>query len=170
MKTAPSPGAVVPDQPAGPGSRPESPQRSKAFGGWAALLVVYVVWGGPSLGRGVGGKPIPPLLLPGVRYLIAGLILFPIALRGGGPEVPAADPPTRPAWVACGIVGLLLLRGGNALVSVGERSVPSGFASLLVATVPLWLLVMDAGLTRKWIGWLPLAGPPSRPCRGRPPG
>ncbi|HEY2239708.1 MAG TPA: EamA family transporter [Streptosporangiaceae bacterium] len=158
MNTTASPDAVTPDQPVGPGSRPESPQRPKAFGGWAALLVVYVVWGGTYLGIRVGVETIPPLLLSGVRYLIAGLILYPIALRGGGPEVRASDRPTRPAWVACGIVGLLLLLGGNALVSVGERSVPSGFASLLVATVPLWLLVMDAGLTRKWIGWLPMAG------------
>src|ERR1700748_315375 len=103
-----------------------------------------------------GGETSPPLLLAGVRYLIAGLILFPIAVRGGSPEQRAADRPTRAAWLACGIVGILLLLGGNGLVTVGERSFPSGFASLLVATVPLWLLMMDATLTRKWIGW----GPP----------
>jgi drug/metabolite transporter (DMT)-like permease len=158
MKTTASSDAVVPDQPAGPGSRPESPQRSKAVGGWVALLVVYVVWGGTYLGIRVGVETIPPLLLAGARYLIAGLILFPIAVRGGSPEQRAADRPTRAAWLACGIVGILLLLGGNGLVTVGERSVPSGFASLLVATVPLWLLVMDAALTRKWIGWLPLTG------------
>jgi drug/metabolite transporter (DMT)-like permease len=145
-----------------PSPRPESgsgrPRPSKSLGGWVALVVVYVFWGGTYLGIRVGVETIPPLLLAGARYLIAGLILFPIALRTGPPEVRAADRPRRPAWIACGIVGILLLLGGNALVSVGERTVPSGFASLLVATVPLWLLVMDSGLARKWIGWLPSAG------------
>src|ERR1700749_164302 len=158
MDTTASPEASVHDPSSGPGSGRARPWQTKSFAGWAALLVVYVFWGGTYLGIRVGVETIPPLLLAGARYLIAGLILFPIALRTGSPELRAADRPGRPAWSACGIVGLLLLLGGNALVSVGERSVPSVFASLLVATVPLWLLVMDAGLTRKWIGWLPMAG------------
>ena len=158
MNTPASTDAVVPDQSPASGPGPEQSPRSKAFGGWVALVVVYVFWGGTYLGIRVGVETIPPLLLAGVRYLLAGLILFPIALRTGTPELRAADRPRRPAWIACGIVGLLLLLGGNGLVSVGERSVPSGFASLLVATVPLWLLVMDAALTRKWLGWLPLTG------------
>lgn len=158
MNTPASTDAVVPDQSPASGPGPEQSPRSKAFGGWVALVVVYVFWGGTYLGIRVGVETIPPLMLAGVRYLLAGLILFPIALRTGTPELRAADRPTRPAWIACGIVGLLLLLGGNGLVSVGERSVPSGLASLLVATVPLWLLVMDAALTRTWLGWLPLTG------------
>jgi drug/metabolite transporter (DMT)-like permease len=149
---------AVDDQPTGPQPGPSRPWRSKKFRGWAALLVVYVVWGSTYLAIRVGVETIPPLMLSGVRYLIAGLIMFPIAIRGGTPQQRAADRPTRAAWVACGIIGLLLLLGGNGLVSVGERSVPSGFASLLVATVPLWLLVMNGALTRTWIGWLPLTG------------
>ena len=158
MDTSTSPGTPVNDQPPGPEPGPSRPWRTASFGGWAALLVVYVVWGSTYLAIRVGVETIPPLLLAGVRYLIAGLILFPIALRTGTPELRAADRPRRPAWIACGIVGLLLLLGGNGLVSVGERSVPSGFASLLVATVPLWLLVMAAALARRWVGWLPAAG------------
>jgi len=127
-------------------------------GGWAALLVVYVVWGSTYLAIRVGVETIPPLLMAGVRYLIAGLILFPFAIRSGPAAVRAADRPSRATWLACAFVGLLLLLGGNGLVSVGERSVPSGLASLLVATVPLWLLVLDALLSRTWIGWLPLSG------------
>ena len=158
MDTTASPEPTVHDPSPRPGSGPGRPWPSKSFGGWAALLVVYVFWGGTYLGIRVGVETVPPLMLAGARYLIAGLILFPIALRTGSPEARAADRPRRSAWIACGIVGLLLLLGGNALVTVGERSVPSGFASLLVATVPLWLLVMDAALARTWIGWLPLAG------------
>jgi drug/metabolite transporter (DMT)-like permease len=153
-----APDTTVPDRSPGPDPRPAGPRRSKAYVGWVALVVVYVFWGGTYLGIRVGVETVPPLMLAGVRYLLAGLILLPIALRNGPPELRAADRPTRPAWIACGIVGLLLLLGGNGLVTVGERSVPSGFASLLVATVPLWLLVLDAALTRKWLGWLPLSG------------
>jgi drug/metabolite transporter (DMT)-like permease len=163
MDTTTPPGSTVGGQQ--PGPRPDlaqpaasRPWQSPGFRGWAALVVVYVFWGGTYLGIRVGVETIPPLLLAGVRYLIAGLILFPIAIRGGTPQERAADHPSRASWVACAIVGLLLLLGGNGLVTVGERTVPSGFASLLVATVPLWLLVMDAVLSRTWIGWLPLTG------------
>jgi drug/metabolite transporter (DMT)-like permease len=162
MDTTNSPSAAVndqhPDPGPSPGPGPSRPGRPGAFGGWAALLIVYVVWGSTYLAIRVGVETIPPLLLAGVRYLVAGLILFPIAIRGGTRQQRAADRPTRASWAACAIVGILLLLGGNGLVSVGERTVPSGFASLLVATVPLWLLVMDAALTRTWIGWLPLTG------------
>ena len=132
--------------------------RPPAYGGWAALLVVYVVWGSTYLAIRVGVETIPPLLLAGIRYLIAGLILFPFAIRSGSPEARTTGRPRPANWLACAVVGILLLLGGNGLVSVGERTVPSGFASLLVATVPLWLLVLDAVLTRRWLGWLPCAG------------
>src|ERR1700744_2306034 len=118
MNTTASPDATVDDLPPDPGCGPAQPQRSKAFGGWIALVVVYVFWGGTYLGIRVGVETVPPLMLAGVRYLLAGLILFPIALRTGTPEVRAADRPTRPAWLACGIIGLLLLLGGNGLVTV----------------------------------------------------
>jgi drug/metabolite transporter (DMT)-like permease len=119
---------------------------------------VYVVWGSTYLAIRVGVETIPPLLLAGVRYVIAGLILFPLAVRDGSAARRAADRPRAANWLACAVVGILLLLGGNGGVSVGERSVPSGFASLLVATVPLWLLVLDAALNRARIGVLPLFG------------
>ena len=152
LSTSASPTAPAGQVPA------EAPARRPWLGGWAALLVVYVVWGSTYLAIRVGVETIPPLLLAGARYLIAGLILFPFAIRSGSAAIRAADRPSRANWLACAVVGILLLLGGNGLVSVGERTVPSGFASLLVATVPLWLLVLDAVLSRRWIGWLPLAG------------
>ena len=105
--------------------------------------------GGPRrLGHHVPGHPgrrrdDPAAAAGGFRYLIAGLILFPFAIRSGPAAAQAADRPRRANWLARAVVGVLLLLGGNGLVSVGERSLPSGFASLLVATVPLWLLVQD---------------------------
>ena len=152
VSTSASPAAPAGQVPA------EAPAHRPALGGWAALLVVYVVWGSTYLAIRVGVGTIPPLLMAGARYLIAGLILFPFAIRSGSAATRAADRPSRANWLACAVVGILLLLGGNGLVSVGERTVPSGFASLLVATVPLWLLVLDAVLRRRWIGWLPLAG------------
>jgi drug/metabolite transporter (DMT)-like permease len=116
------------------------------------------MWGSTYLAIRVGVETIPPLLLAGVRYLIAGLILFPLAVRGGSAVKRATDRPRAANWLACAVVGILLLLGGNGGVSVGERSVPSGFASLLVATVPLWLLILDAALNRARIGVLPLSG------------
>jgi drug/metabolite transporter (DMT)-like permease len=121
-------------------------------------VVVYVFWGGTYLAIRVGVETVPPLLLAGVRYLTAGLILYPLAARGGSPAVRAADRPRAANWLACAVVGLLLLLGGNGGVSIGERTVPSGFASLLVATVPLWLLVLDAALNRARVGVLPVVG------------
>ena len=117
-----------------------------------------MVWGSTYLAIRVGVETMPPLLLAGVRYLIAGLILFPFAWRAGPPARRAAARPRAANWLACAIVGVLLLLGGNGLVSVGERTVPSGFTSLLVATVPLWLLVFDAALNRARIGLPPMFG------------
>ncbi len=117
---------------------------------WIALGVVYVVWGSTYLAIRVGVGHLPPLLLAGIRYMIAGALLYPIARRaaaGGreaavGLESPGAG--TRPgarAWLAGVVVGVLLLFGGNGGVSVAETTLPSGVAAVLVATVPLWMIV-----------------------------
>ena len=134
------------------------PPRRPAAAGWAALLIVWVVWGSTYLAIRVGVEAIPPLLLAAVRYLAAGAMLYPPAVRGGGDGARTADRPRAGAWVACAITGILLLGGGNGGLSLGERTVDSGLASLLVASVPLWLLVLDSALTRARIRLVPLAG------------
>ena len=106
----------------------------------------------------VGVGTVPPLLLAAVRYLIAGAILFPLAWRGGAPELRATDRPRAAHWGSAAVVGTLLLLGGNGGVSVGEHTVPSGFASLLVATVPLWLLIIDAAVNRARVGLVAVLG------------
>ena len=126
--------------------------------GWLALLVVWVLWGSTYFAIRVGVETLPPLLMAGTRYVVAGLLMFPFALHSGGPEVRAADRPRASGWWSAVLVGTLLLAGGNGGVSVGERSVPSGLAALLVATVPLWLILIDRILNGTRIGRLAMAG------------
>ena len=117
---------------------------------WIALGVVYVVWGSTYLAIRVGVGHLPPLLLAGIRYVIAGALLYPIARRasvgggksaGGGESAGDGARPGARAWLAGAVVGVLLLFGGNGGVSVAETTLPSGVAAVLVATVPLWMIV-----------------------------
>ena len=129
---------------------------------WACLLIVWVVWGSTYLAIRVGVETMPPLLMAAARNLVAGLVMFPLALRSRRAGVRAAGTavscrPTRAEWAGCAVVGVLLLVA-NGVVGVGEKTVPSGLAALLVATVPLWLLGIDAGLNHARLGLAQLAG------------
>ena len=126
--------------------------------GWLSLLVVWVLWGSTYFAIRVGVETLPPLLMAGIRYVVAGLLMFPFAIRSGGPELRATDRPRAAGWWSALLVGTLLLAGGNGGVSAGERSVPSGLAALLVATVPLWLIVIDRVFNGARIGLPALAG------------
>ncbi len=139
---------------AGQDVRPEK-EGVRRGGGWAALLIVWVVWGSTYLAIRVAVESLPPLLMAGGRFVIAGLIMFPVAARRG-----RTGRTWRPAWAqwrGCAVVGVLML-GANGALSFAERTVPSGLASLLIATVPLWLLGIDAGLNRVRVGWAPVSG------------
>ncbi len=116
---------------------------------WAALLVVWTVWGSTYLAIRVGDKHIPPATLAGSRYLIAGLALYPVAVRLGGEQLRRSDRPGRWQWFGCGVIGVLLLAMGNGGVTLAERSLPSGLAAVLVATVPLWMAIFDAVAQRR---------------------
>ncbi|MDE3075786.1 MAG: EamA family transporter, partial [Chloroflexota bacterium] len=124
-------------------------------GGWIALLVVYVVWGSTYLGIRIGVGSIPPFVLAGTRYAIAGALL---CVFGGRSRQGARSLRSWTFWRSALVIGLLLLVGGNGLVTFGEQTVPSGIASLLVATVPFWMALFDAILRRRPIPGLVLAG------------
>ncbi|MDF0731473.1 drug/metabolite exporter YedA [Pseudomonas entomophila] len=101
-----------------------------------AFLALYLVWGSTYLAIRIGVESWPPMLMAGVRFVIAGGLLYGF-LRWRG--VPA---PTWPQWRAAGAIGFLLLSCGNGGVTLAEHAgVASGVAALAVATVPLFTLL-----------------------------
>ena len=108
-----------------------------------ALTTIYVVWGSTYLAIRVMVEEIPPLLAAGARFLVAGAILYAwIALR----RPRALRAMTGRQLAAAAVVGLLLMFGGNGLVTVAEQEVPSGLAALLIASVPLWVILLRGAL------------------------
>jgi drug/metabolite transporter (DMT)-like permease len=105
-----------------------------------AFAIVYVIWGSTYLFIRLASETMPPLLMAGVRFLVAGAILLAIASRLHGQR----DPIGRRQWGATAITGALLLLGGNGGVAYGEQFVPSGTVALLVATVPLFIALFSA--------------------------
>ncbi|WP_407681467.1 drug/metabolite exporter YedA [Pseudomonas mangrovi] len=101
-----------------------------------AFAALYLIWGSTYLAIRIGVESWPPLMLAGVRFLIAG-VLFYAWLRWRGVPSPSAR-----EWRAAGLIGTLLLVGGNGGVSVAEHlGVASGVAALAVATMPLFALL-----------------------------
>jgi drug/metabolite transporter (DMT)-like permease len=117
---------------------------------WLALLALYIVWGSTYLGIKFAIETIPPFFHAGIRFLISGLILVAWQRATGLPI------PTRKQWVSTGIVGTLLLLGGNGLVAWAEQFIPSGIAALIIASVPMFLVVGEAirpnGVKPNWQG------------------
>ncbi|TDK53170.1 drug/metabolite exporter YedA [Pseudomonas moraviensis] len=102
----------------------------------AAFFALYVIWGSTYLVIRIGVEYWPPLLLAGVRFVIAGSLMYAWLRWRGAPA------PTWAQWKAAGLVGILLLSFGNGAVSVAEHTgVASGVAALAVATVPLFTLL-----------------------------
>ncbi len=109
---------------------------------WRVILafgLVYVFWGSTYLGIGIAVEHIPPALMCGVRFTIAGVAMLAwCALTGR----PIRHTPRDLFHMA--VVGILLLMGGNLTLSYAEQIVPTGLAALLIAVTPLWFLVLDS--------------------------
>jgi len=102
----------------------------------AAFFALYVIWGSTYLVIRIGVESWPPLLLAGIRFVIAGTLMYAFLRWRGAPA------PTWAQWKAAGMIGVLLLACGNGAVSVAEHTgVASGVAALAVATVPLFTLL-----------------------------
>ena len=132
-----------------------------------AFAAVYIVWGSTYLAIRVGIESFPPLILAGFRHLSAGLLLYPVVRLKTGIR------PTAANWRTAVVASVLLLFVGNGGVSWAEQTVPSGVTALLVATVSLWLVIVDwlrpggmrpaprvvLGLLMGFVGLLLLVGP-----------
>ena len=121
------------------------PDRLRAAG---ALAVVYVVWGSTYLVIRVMVRDVPPLLGAGARFVLAGALLLAWVRIGHGIGR-SSGRVTRGELGAAALVGTLLAFGGNGLVTVAEQNVPSGLAALIIASVPLWVVVLRAAFRER---------------------
>lgn len=135
---------------AGATSAPASP-RSNRLNIALALLTIYVIWGSTYLGIRIAIETIPPFMMAGVRFLIAGVLLY------GFQRLRGASNPSRKQWAGAAIIGCLLLVGGNGGVTFAEKWISSGLAALVVGTIPLWAALF-AGLFGHWPRKLEWAG------------
>jgi drug/metabolite transporter (DMT)-like permease len=104
----------------------------------AAFAAIYLIWGSTYLAIRFAIETLPPFLMAGARFLVAGAILYPIARSRA-----RAEPLGWRHWRAAALIGGLMLVGGNGLVCWAEQYVASGIAALLIATVPLWMVLLD---------------------------
>ncbi len=119
---------------------------------WIALVAVFLVWGSTYLAIRYAIETIPPLISAAARFLVAGAILYLWQRMNGAPT------PKKIEWRSAAIIGPLLLMGGTGGLTWAESRIPSGIASLLIATVPLWMVVIDSlrrqGARTNWLVWL----------------
>jgi drug/metabolite transporter (DMT)-like permease len=120
---------------------------------WAALLVVYVVWGSTYLAMREVVHYVPPFLMAGTRFVLMGAVLFGILALRGEPL------PTRQGWVASAPVGVLMFVMGNGTVALAEKSIDSGVAAVVCGTMPLCMSAMrllfgERTTRREWTAML----------------
>ncbi|HYX49973.1 MAG TPA: drug/metabolite exporter YedA, partial [Ktedonobacteraceae bacterium] len=108
-----------------------------------AILALYIIWGSTYLGIRIAIESIPPLLMMGIRFIVAGGILYLLLRMRGVPN------PSRSQWLGSTAVGILLIGGGMGGVATAEQWVPSSVAAVCIATSPLWISLF-AGLWGRW--------------------
>src|SRR6266480_3897422 len=118
-----------------------------------AFAAVYLIWGSTYLGILFAIQAIPPFLMAGTRFFLSGIIMYAISRFTGSPK------PEFITWRSALIIGACLLLCGNGGVTISEKWVPTGLASLLVATVPIDIALLGwiTGLARRptplvWLG------------------
>lgn len=104
----------------------------------AALFCTYFIWGSTYLAIRFGIESFPPFLMAGVRFTIAGAILYVVMRYLGAPN------PTRQQWLGSSVVGLLLPALGNGTVCYVQQTVSSSVAALSIATAPIWMAVFSS--------------------------
>lgn len=104
----------------------------------AALFCTYFIWGSTYLAIRFGIESFPPFLMAGMRFTIAGAILYAVMRYLGTPS------PTRQQWIGASIVGLLLPALGNGTVCYVQQTVSSSVAALSIATAPIWMAIFSS--------------------------
>ncbi len=135
---------------------PSSPPHPSPWRVTLALGLLYVSWGTTYLATGEGVKTLPPFLFGGTRLLLAGLVLLGfLKLTGRRATMTGRDF----GWTW--LVAVCMFVGGNGLVNVAQQTVPSGITSVLVATTPLWMALLETACStgerltvRGWLGLL----------------
>ncbi|HUR58488.1 MAG TPA: EamA family transporter, partial [Opitutaceae bacterium] len=110
------------------------PSRTALLVGFAAI---YLIWGSTYLGIRVAVETMPPFLMAGMRFIVAGAILFSVL------KIRGAAWPTGHQWMANTVIGIFLLVGGNGLVVWAEQFVPSGITALLIGVSPLFIVLTE---------------------------
>ncbi len=110
---------------------------SRRLGLILGMGIIYLVWGSTYLAIRFGVETMPPFLMAGARFLLAGGVLYTwLRLRG-------AARPAMSDWRNATFLGALLLLGGNGLVTWAEQWLPSGTAALIITTTPLWMMLFE---------------------------
>ena len=149
------------------GGRPKSSAAPTTATLVAAFAAIYLIWGSTYLAIRYAVETFPPLLMMGVRHVSAGAVLYGWARWRGTPR------PQLREWFHPVMIGTLLFLGGHGSLAWAETRVPSGIAALLVATLPMWIVVLArvngterklsgnalAGLVLGFIGVAVLFGP-----------
>jgi len=120
---------------------------------WTALVTVYIIWGSTYLGIAYAGETIAPLFAASTRFITAGALMTILVLlvRRGTLRM------GRPELISCMVIGILL-PGANSVLFFAERNVPTGLASLIIASVPLLVMLERLALGRERLPWPVLAG------------
>ncbi len=129
--------SLPPAVPAPAAPSPSAPTPASRTALIAAFTAIYLIWGSTYLGIRVALESMPPFLMAGTRFLLAGGLLFTLLrLRG-------AAWPTRRQWAVNAVIGTLLLLGGNGLVVWAELTIPSGITALLIGVAPLFIVLTE---------------------------
>lgn len=117
----------------------------------AALFCTYFIWGSTYLAIRFGIESFPPFLMAGIRFTLAGVILYSVMRYLGAPK------PTKQQWYGASVIGLLLPALGNGTVCYVQQTVSSSIAALAIATAPIWMAIFSSIwghkiTTKEWVG------------------
>ena len=129
--------------------RPPAPSLGRLV---AAFAAVYVLWGSTYLGIRFSMETLPPFFTQGVRFFLAGVVMYVWALASGTPR------PSRREWGGAAVTGFLLFVCGSGGLVWAEHSIPSGVAALVVATEPMSFVLIEAMRRRRMPRGAVLAG------------